>query len=522
MEGFETQRIAAVEPPDFSVIRYGPTPRPEQNTNCFMPRRGSAFTPSFPGGKKYSSATFDRLDAATLLASTEVVRSTESLRFHGPIRSQEGARSSIPPVPGEATTAPGASDPFQLIKTWYRVSLRLTPKLTSGKAKLSREKPKPRRRGRCKRTMTMRLSCDSGQTRHLARVLQTMGKVGSEVTLEALPKKMVLRCINTSRTAYLAATFHEGFFEQYSLQDANSVQTGVPIKSFWNVFKNTKVNRISVELRDKSSRMDVVVNCQNGLKKYYGVLCIDAEVLCSALDRKTMPNSLLADAKEFSRLLAHFDNHLDEVTIVAAPEDEARRIGGPTLQLKSFIDPEMNNWENILQTNITMDAKDMLVEFKHTSDEVFEASFNRSDFKAMVVYCELIGAQVRVYYHSPGFPVFVTPETSQGHLPDVHVDAELMLSTQHEPENYEEAPPLPPTQKTQEENFEDAPTLTPSNGTVGNKRKTHSQAHGSKQSKKPLGLDTLDDSNHSTPSLHPSDEEELPATPSEERTGYFE
>lgn len=71
----------------------------------------------------HSSATFDRLDTSSVLASTEVVRSTESHRFHGPIRSQEGARSSIPPVPGEATTAPGASDPFQLIQTWYRVHL---------------------------------------------------------------------------------------------------------------------------------------------------------------------------------------------------------------------------------------------------------------------------------------------------------------------------------------------------------------------------------------------------------------
>lgn len=417
-----------------------------------------------------------------------------------------------PRVPGIASTSPKRGTVSPGVNFWG---------LTSGKATVSREKQKPSV-ARTDHAMTMRFACDSGQTRHLSRVLQTMGRVGTEVTLEALPKKMVLRCINTSRTAYLAATFHEGFFEQYALQDTNSLQTGLIIKSFWNVFRNTKVNRISAELKDKSSRMDVVVNCQNGLKKYYGVLCIDAEVLCSALNRQTMPNSLLADAKEFSRLLAHFDNHLDEVTLVATPQDEARRTDGPTLQLKSFIDPEMKNWENILQTNITMDARDMLLEFKHTTDEAFEASFNRSDFKAMVVYCELIGAQVRMYYHSPGMPVFVTPEMPHGHSPDVHVDAELMLSTQHEPENHEQAAPLPPTQIEGEDNFEDAPTLTPSNGSAGNKRKASSQANGSKRSKTPLGFDTLEGNDHSTPSLEPSDEEELPATPPEERTRFLE
>ncbi len=56
-----------------------------------------------------------------------------------------------------------------------------------------------------------------------------------------------------------------------------------------------------------------------------------------------------------------------------------------------------------------MDTHELFLDYRHDSSEASDVTFNLKDFKAMLVLCEGLGANVTICFDQPGAPLLVQP-----------------------------------------------------------------------------------------------------------------
>lgn len=61
-----------------------------------------------------------------------------------------------------------------------------------------------------------------------------------------------------------------------------------------------------------------------GLHKKYQLSCVDEEHLAANVERDDYPVCITADAFQLHKVLASFQSTLDEITLVARPEDKVQ------------------------------------------------------------------------------------------------------------------------------------------------------------------------------------------------------
>mmetsp|Transcript_25782 Transcript_25782/g.72169 ORF Transcript_25782/g.72169 Transcript_25782/m.72169 type:complete len:84 (+) Transcript_25782:136-387(+) len=78
--------------------------------------------------------------------------------------------------------------------------------------------------------MSLKFTLRGSQIKHIKGAIHSLGKIGSDLLVEAIPERLILRGINSARSAYMSVTFHCGFFDSYGVFDTAVVQAGVLIK----------------------------------------------------------------------------------------------------------------------------------------------------------------------------------------------------------------------------------------------------------------------------------------------------
>ncbi len=56
-----------------------------------------------------------------------------------------------------------------------------------------------------------------------------------------------------------------------------------------------------------------------------------------------------------------------------------------------------------------MDTHELFLDYRHNSLEASDVTFNLKDFKAMLVLCEGLGANITICFDQPGAPLLVQP-----------------------------------------------------------------------------------------------------------------
>ena len=116
------------------------------------------------------------------------------------------------------------------------------------------------------------------------------------------PQKLILRAINSSKSAFLAVTFSAAFFDSYGVYDALVVQAGVLVKNVLAAFRSQRVARMEFALSARDARLSVTLHCEGGgLTKRYGCDTAEADILQAAVDRDAMPTTVVAEAGELNR-----------------------------------------------------------------------------------------------------------------------------------------------------------------------------------------------------------------------------
>ncbi|CAK0785257.1 hypothetical protein CVIRNUC_008463 [Coccomyxa viridis] len=132
------------------------------------------------------------------------------------------------------------------------------------------------------------------------------------------------------------------------------------------------------------------------------------------------------------RLLSSFQNNLDEITIIATPDDEdvEGQMNLPkNVQLHSFLDPAKGHADKSLHTQLAVDTREVFLDYRHSSSQTTDVTFNLKDFKALLVLCEGLGANVAICFDQPGSPLLVHPVFHSNNPLEEYVTAELVLAT---------------------------------------------------------------------------------------------
>ncbi|KAL6782145.1 RAD9 [Auxenochlorella protothecoides x Auxenochlorella symbiontica] len=184
---------------------------------------------------------------------------------------------------------------------------------------------------------SLRLSLVDTQLKHFKLSLQALAKIGTDLLIEALPTRLILRCINPSRSAYLSLTFHASCFDAYDVFRSEVVQAGVLMKQVLAVFRTQRINRLNLDLGSDGDWLEVVIFCDSGLRKTFRMRTTEAEILQASVDRAGFPITLTAETQSLARLLASFQWGLEELTLVAVPSSASDPNGA--VQLHSHADP---------------------------------------------------------------------------------------------------------------------------------------------------------------------------------------
>ncbi|KAI7844934.1 hypothetical protein COHA_001581 [Chlorella ohadii] len=216
--------------------------------------------------------------------------------------------------------------------------------------------------------MSVRFTLVDRQLKLFKHGLQALQKIGSELLLEALPARIVLRSINSSLSAYLSA--------------------GLLMKHVLSVFRTQRVEKILFDLSTVTCKATITLHCENGLTKSYKLPTMDSEILQATVDKQQFAVRLAAETAAFSRLLASFHSGLEEVTLVALPDGSHRPV-----HVNSFIDPQKGHVDKSLYTSVQVEPSETFVSFVNSADEATDVTINLKDFKAMLGLCENLGAQ---------------------------------------------------------------------------------------------------------------------------------
>ena len=65
--------------------------------------------------------------------------------------------------------------------------------------------------------------------------------------------------------------------------------------------------------------------------------------------------------------------------------------------------------EKALLTQLTLDTREVFLQYQHNSDSVADVTFNLKDFKQMLSLCESLSASVAIRFDQPGSPLVVEP-----------------------------------------------------------------------------------------------------------------
>lgn len=81
-----------------------------------------------------------------------------------------------------------------------------------------------------------------------------------------LSRQIIIRVINTAKSAFLAATFGATFFDVYELLDEPEIRSAVLTKTILATFRTQRVSVITwdLEASQEVSRLSVTITADNG------------------------------------------------------------------------------------------------------------------------------------------------------------------------------------------------------------------------------------------------------------------
>lgn len=111
--------------------------------------------------------------------------------------------------------------------------------------------------------------------------------------------QLVVRVVNTARSAFFAVTFSPSFFDLYELYESELLQTGVLLKQVLASFRTPRVQAYEwdLSLTDDASRLSIRVTAENHVIKSYHLDCLNSEILNASVDKDNYSTSVICEGE---------------------------------------------------------------------------------------------------------------------------------------------------------------------------------------------------------------------------------
>ena len=86
------------------------------------------------------------------------------------------------------------------------------------------------------------------------------------------------------------------------------------------------------------------------------------------------------------------------------------------LQDWSWVYCDAAHADKALYTQLSLDTREVFLQYQHNSDAISDVTFNLKDFKHMLTMCESLGATVAIRFDQPGAPLVVQPHFTGNHV----------------------------------------------------------------------------------------------------------
>jgi Rad9 len=150
---------------------------------------------------------------------------------------------------------------------------------------------------------------------------------------------------------------------------------------------------------------------------------------------ENLPVRVIVEPASMMKYLSTFHHGVEEVALIAHHQNingggnsgGGGNDGAPTVELKSYIDPNKSQLDDSLHAMISIYNTLPFASYSNSLDSIVEIIFNIKDFKAMLTLSETIGTNIELSFIKPSQPLVVVSHILDGY--EGQVKARLVVST---------------------------------------------------------------------------------------------
>ncbi|XP_061458341.1 cell cycle checkpoint control protein RAD9B isoform X3 [Rhineura floridana] len=249
----------------------------------------------------------------------------------------------------------------------------------------------------------MKCVIGGAHVRVFGRAIHAIARISDEFWFDPIEKGLVLRSVNSSRSAYACVFFSSMFFQRYSCR--NTPELGLNkthiqlvyklvIKAVLPVFRclntlerNIEKCNICTNLND--CHIVFQLFCKHGVVKTYNLAFQECEPLQAVFAKHLCPNVMKIQSRQLSDILIHFPAFQDEVTLAVTPVKVC---------FKTYVEEEMD-FAKAMHTEIQISPE----EFEYFQVGVdSEITFCLKELRGLLAFAEAITAPVSVHFDVSG------------------------------------------------------------------------------------------------------------------------
>ncbi|KAF7262174.1 hypothetical protein EG68_00569 [Paragonimus skrjabini miyazakii] len=242
----------------------------------------------------------------------------------------------------------------------------------------------------------MKLSLHHTELKVFIRCINALSKLGHEIYFEWMHDGLVLKTVNSSRSAYAAVTFKPVFFEKVpDILPQQTTRFKIPSRSCCNVFKlsaaiEKTVQKCRILLAQNDTLLVVQFFCKYAIVRTFNMTIIDCEHLEAVYSLEQSANHLVLSTKILSEVLNNFRQSSEEITVIL-------KDGECTFQ-NYILQGDPNN----ILTQLPLSASEFDAYLVGCTCEL---TFCQKELRALLTFCELISPILRIYCDRPGHPI---------------------------------------------------------------------------------------------------------------------
>ncbi|CAH8615730.1 unnamed protein product, partial [Dicrocoelium dendriticum] len=242
----------------------------------------------------------------------------------------------------------------------------------------------------------MKLSFHQTELKVFIRCINSLGKLGQEIYFDWTSDGLVLKTVNSSRSAYAAVTFKHNFFVKVTdIESSSSLRFKIPSRSCSNVFKLSStlertVQKCRILLTSNATVLVVQFFCKYGIVKTFNMSIIECEHLEAVCSPEQSANHLVLSTKVLCEVLQNFRQSSEEITVVLRDGE---------CNFQNYV---LHGDPTGISTQLPLSATEFdsyLVTFP------CDLTFCQKELRALLGFCDLISPALRIYCDRPGRPV---------------------------------------------------------------------------------------------------------------------